>query len=696
MGRIARTMAIAAVAVMLAVTPASGSTDPSPTVVIVLAPYLTWEHVGSGVAPALESLTSDAALASVNVRSGNIDAAPDEITGAAVLSAGRPLGATDEPATAAGVGELGGSVRAAGGRVWALGTSAASAIEAVESTRQPAWIVARDDEGRVDGAETGARMLRPASWAPFGLTTDLDVLEASYVAALVAAARDEGPALIVIDPGESSRARLAAEAGTAAFEPAAVDSARMIDAVVRIALRTLPPNAALVVVSTAQRADGGPPGFGPLILYGKGPGLLVSPGTRREGVVTLPDVTATVQGLLGAASSPAVTGSMVRLEPDTRTGAERRLALARADRAARSLEAVREPAWYAYLDLAVASLLMALAVVFLDRGGRLPAARRVLIAALLALLSFPVASLLARFAPLPRSPGDVWIALGVATGLLTAGAVAVLLARGTGRALGWVVAATAFVIVADQLTGARLAYGGVFSYSALFGTRFYGLGNEGAAVLIGALLVGVGGRIDRFGNDRAEGLWRMGVPLVAIAVLPMLGANFGVLAWGPVGILVAYLYARRLEPRLSWLPLLAGVAVVALASLVFIDALLPSSSHLGRLFGGLAAGPEGLAGLLERKVSLASALVEATPLVLALPAGLIAVLILLWRPAGTLGRVLAARPGVAAALAGTTAAAIVAAVTEDSGVVVSALLMLFGLAALLIAALETGRGSEAA
>jgi hypothetical protein len=657
------------------------------TLVIVLAPYLTWHDVTPESTPGLWRMVEQGAVASAAVRAGSLDPSPDELRGAAVLSAGSPVPApADDGSKGSALGLLGGSIRAVEGSTAAIGSPARTLDEVIPPDRRPARIVAADDAGIVDYDETGVRVLKADPGTGDGLITDLDVFEVAYREALDAVRQDAGaPGLIVLEPGDASRAREAGSTGSA-WESARQASVATIDAVTRIALRSLPDDAALIVVSTSQLASEGPAGFGPVIVYGLGPGVLHSPATRQDGVITLPDVSATVVSLLGLEVPDTMTGSMLQVVDAPQGAALRLETMIAEDTSARALEAVREPVWFGLIAAAVALLAAGLGTALFAPGAAVGVRGRVLALALVALCALPAGSLLARLAGQPADADGAYRALLVATAVVALVALVKALRSGPASALAWLAGGTALAIAADQVLGGSAAAGGVFSYSMLFGTRFYGLGNEAAALLVGGLVTGVARRVDLFGRTRAGGYLWLGVPAVVVAVLPTLGANIGVAAWGGAAVLGAYLRAagRRLTFRRVALAVAGVIALVAIAAA--LDTLGGSPSHLGR---ALAGG--GLWDLVARKLALSWAILIATPVVVLLPVAVGAIAYLLVRPKGFLGAVLHARPGLAAALTGSVAAALVAVLTEDSGVAVSALVMLFPAAALVVAALEKRR-----
>lgn len=689
MGRPGRIILAALAICVMAALPASGASAPPAfsTVVVVLAPYLTWDDVDADLTPGVYSIAAESALGCVSVRAGSLGASPSAARGAAVLSAGRPVDAPAEGDTRPTYGPvtLGSLVREAGGRTVALGTSAGDASGPARAVDAPARVVAWDADGIVNMDGTGPETLRPAPDAAAGVRSDLDMLEWSYRGALAMAAdRPGSPLLIVIDPGDPVRAR---EAGRhdGGGEPDRTAAARSVDAVVRMVMRSLPDDAALLVVSTAQARAGGPPGFGPAMLYGAGPGILDSPATRRTGIVTLPDVTAAVLSLFSLEVPPSMVGAAPGVAEDVADDPVGRVALMqRIDAEARALETVREPVWFGTIAAAVVALIGALALALSRPGSTYRHARTIVAYVLVAICAVPVATLLAQVVGRPDTASGVWARLvGAWVVVMLVTVRPPRAARPRGALLG-VAALTVLVVVLDQLTGGHAANGSVFSYSALFGARFYGLGNEGAAVVVGALLALVGLRIDRYGGTRArEYLW-FGLPLVAVAVVPVLGANIGVVAWGVAGFFTAYLVAarRRLDRRTVLGALAAGAAVLLVA--LAADSLGPGTSHLGRLVGG----ESDLGAMLARKVALSLGILTATPIVVLLPVALAALVYVLVRQAGPLGEVVSRERGTASALAGGIAAAVAGVLTEDSGVALSAIVMLFPAALLAVAALE--------
>jgi hypothetical protein len=115
---------------------------------------------------------------------------------------------------------------------------------------------------------------------------------------------------------------------------------------------------------------------------------------------------------------------------------------------------------------------------------------------------------------------------------------------------------TIVTIVFDQLAGNPLTLTGYLNYQVVDAVRFYGLGNEGAALLFGSWFVVSGLLVNRFGSwfliphFKRWGFLAISALLLLIASLPQFGASFGVLGWGIVGILFVWwlINERRVTP----------------------------------------------------------------------------------------------------------------------------------------------------
>ena len=291
-------------------------------------------------------------------------------------------------------------------------------------------------------------------------------------------------------------------------------------------------------------------GSGLGVLYrvsGPPAGWLTTPSTRQAGVVTLPDLTATLMafGRPPAAPDSGLTdGSPLRVLP----------APVRPPAAARRLQSLdrRSGPLTRAADLAVAVGFAVLAVGALA-AGRVARRRDVAAALWSPAVVAPAALSLVGAVPWYRSGHP-----SVALALTLLGLLAVSLLAG--RALTWrwrippAVAGAVLTVTAlsvDAVTGGLMQRGSLLNPWPMDGGRWYGFGNVTFAVYAAAGLVVVGYLTARQGAPRSR---RDGVTaaLVAVTMLvcegwPSFGADFGgLLTLGPP---LAWLLATTLRTR---------------------------------------------------------------------------------------------------------------------------------------------------
>lgn len=453
------------------------------------------------------------------------------------------------------------------------------------------------------------------------------------------------------------------DAGDAASQAAAVDRA------VAQAQEGAEGEAIVVISEPSGSANG----F--VCVAGKGipAGLLVSVNTHRAGLIAAEDVAALVRelaGELGPGSRPVLSVVPARRAPDP---------LARSEAYFEAARAAQAPIVVVFGVLACVSVL---ALWALPLSRLREAARRywtvVLSRTLLLSLCVPPATLLARV--LERYPATaprlLTLTVGAA-GVLWIVAMAVMERRGVSAAVAAVCAFAAAVASVDQLLGAPLAPGTAFSYAPLAGFRFYGIGNEGAAIVLGSWLTA--GALGR--GWLSEPAWRRvtlasGILVVSMCSLPVLGANSVVAVWGTV--VAGVFLAETARGRLAWrdVALIAIAAAIAIAVVVGVERLTGAGTHVG-LAVREASGTGGAIGiLLERLTAVLRAYVEHPLALVGFTAWLVLAAVRL-RPPAKLGTALADRPAVRSALTAALAGGAVSSLTEDSSVVVMVLLALF-------------------
>jgi hypothetical protein len=726
--------ALLAALLLLAAVPAYAST-PSRHVVVVLAPYLTWDDIMSGPMPQTRLAVSQGLIANANVRStliGAGQATPDSgalmlSTGASVLydPAGLPALDTSEASLVSGLafpstpgtggvlyegrsaqvatnasdpslvpGILASTVRGTGALIAAFGNSDPGARVSLARMSRPAGIAAADEKGLVELGDVGRAMLTMDPAAPFGVRTDVVRLGSALRDALSA-----GTAFVVLDPGDLGRAH-AADSGR-------LPALKTLDSVVGLAHNALGPNDTLIVLAQVEEGSGGSPsGFGPLVLCGPlGAGLATSASTHRDGLVTLPDVSATIVDAFGAAPPAGMTGALIaRSSLFAGAPADTRIAYVReVDSAAVAVETVRLPLLNWYIVLVLVALVGGAIAVFARMTGtarRIPEVARAIV---LLVMCVPLAAIV-QFAIVqwPSSPTLVVVLLVACTLVIWMGAMIAGRGGPSARPLALVAAATALVVTVDQWLGAPFSLVSIFGYSPLLGSRYYGLGNEMAALLLGCTFLAVALTIDMAPGSRwAAGMRAWGWPVVGAAVLvtaaaPMLGANVGPAAWMTMGVLVGWL---MLNGRKVWtwrnavIALLLVMLIVGALAAVDILRGAGAETHLGRALTGAGGGVAALWTIFVRKAATNVRVLGRTNWTWVCLAVLLLLGYMRWRPRGEFAAMLAEHPAFSASLGAGLFAGVVGYLTEDSGIIIPALVLLPLAMGTLY--LMSGRGSTA-
>ncbi|MHB1341620.1 MAG: hypothetical protein ACYC77_07890 [Coriobacteriia bacterium] len=436
-----------------------------------------------------------------------------------------------------------------------------------------------------------------------------------------------------------------------------------------------PAGATIAIVSAPTASS---PGIVLLTGDGYGPGLLESASTRRAGIVTAHDVSATVSRAAGA-TLVAEAGAPAGVTADGRTPAERLQHMVRFETFLGSMERIRVPVQSAYTAAMAMLILGGWLVAEKGRAGsRFGYWSTVLRRALLFGLCVPgAATLLLVVDRYPASPERAVSLLLAAGGSLWLFSQFAWHKWGTAGAVAFAGIVTAAILVIDQLLGAPLSVSGLFSYSPVGAFRFFGMGNEGAAIVVGALLTGIALELDAAPADaraRRAIIVFAGIAAVFVPSAPFLGANAIVAVWGTVAFVALFIAAERRPLHVFDVVVTAVCVVLAVGAVVLLDRLVPGVTHITR-----AVGDSG-AGLLELFVERArTSLIIFTRSALPVPVLLVAAgfAYLRFRPRGRFKAVLERYPTFAAAITAGLIAGALGAVVEDSGVVILALILTY-------------------
>jgi hypothetical protein len=294
-----------------------------------------------------------------------------------------------------------------------------------------------------------------------------------------------------------------------------------------------------------------------------------------------------------------------------------------------------------------------------------------------------------------RRPADaaaLLVPLAAWFALLALAALAVGLALDARGALAGVFGLTALVVAGDQLLGGRLVLANLAAYSLADGGRFYGLGNEGAALLVTGVVAGLalGFPLVAAGARRSYAEFAAVAAFVAVLVfaLPTLGANLGAALWGIPALAAVVLAVAGVEMTWRRAGLVVAAVVATVAAVVALDAVL-GLTHVGATArAAWASGGASLLVVAARRGATALSVLTGNWLVFVLVALFALLGWALWRPPAALRAAFAARPEARAAAAGLLAAAVIALLTEDTGAGAAALLVPGALTIVAVAALD--------
>ena len=404
------------------------------------------------------------------------------------------------------------------------------------------------------------------------------------------------------------------------------------------------------------------------------PGLLTSPTTRRDGIITITDLAPTIVDALGLPPLTGVTGRVATVVPRAHPITYLRPLERDIVRASRD----RYPLTRWMLIIAMVLVAVALAVTLVARPSPTKSARHIVEVLLLAVASAP----LSLYVNGAFHPSSLTAAALEAAGVGLALALVARAVAGPARALIIVFGLTAVVPLVDLLLGTPLGVRSPIAFQIASGGRFYGIDGGTLGVIVGAEIFAAALLVERARDQLLAGrlvalvfaasVWLMGAPSY--------GSKFGaaltaVPAFGVLALLIA---RKRITKGAVAAIGLATLAVTGL--LVAVDALRTSGSqsHVARA----VEGKSGAAAIISRKVHLQYVTTFHTIWTPAIMVFSIAIGVVLWRRRDLVARALEwhtlLKPALLAALVG----GIAGFVFNDGGVLVTAPIAMFAAATL--------------
>lgn len=682
--------------------------------VVLALPGVTWDQIDADMPPGLAAAVEAGAVGSVSVRTNS--SRTTHASGFATIGAGTrvdvPVGSAqpyggqvsglgalsidgvegiDELAESQGYslaepgafGEaVAGSGRTEAGGVVAVGNSDLGAPPPTPAGyARYAALAAMDESGDVALAATGSNLLEEAPGSPFGVRSDLDAL-----LPVIDEVLQDPCAAVVIDPGDLARADSAILLGgdLARFEQQRGEALAAADALLAHLLDSLDPaRDLLVVVAPSSPLWDDDVHFGVALAVGPGfePGaVLQSPSTRREGMVTLPDIAPTVLDHMGIERPTSMLGRAM-FATTTAAPEERVAALVDVDREAVFIDSVRTPVSTAFVLFQLLVYAVAVWVLVRRREPQDPRTftQRALQGAALFLAAFPLATYVAGVIQ-GHELGGVLYAGGLVavTGVIVL-SVTVLVRDPLDRLLV-VVGATFLLLIVDLIIGAPLQLNTVFSYSPIVAGRFAGIGNIGFAILAATSLLTGTLIVHKWGdNRRTLGLVAV---LFAITVLvdgaPQFGSDVGgAIALVP-GLGIAWLLIAGRRPTVRSVLVAAVAGIVVLGLFLAADLARPEDSrtHLARLFEDVRSGGGGVfSDAITRKIRTNLRVLGSTIWTFVVPPALGLLAWLLLRPRWKW--LSETYPKVRAGLVSGLVMAVLGYAVNDSGIVIPAMMFAY-------------------
>jgi hypothetical protein len=410
------------------------------------------------------------------------------------------------------------------------------------------------------------------------------------------------------------------EGSEAIIQPNHAEQIREVDERVEAALRAARGTDATVLV--VSLADSGRTDLQVAVASGPAPdggtyaeNLLTSGSTRQDGVIQTTDVTSTLVALLGLKASDVSDSAPIVPVSGPATGTERAALLD--DISTEAHQVTRLSGSYLTRLVLAQAVLFIIAALMLTRANRLqrvPVRRalQVVEVAALALGSAPIASFLVGAVPWWRAASPVtgfWVALFWWMAIITTIALFGPWRRSPLGPAAFVSGVTAVVLVVDALTGSSLVIDSPMGSHRLMAARFYGMSNQGFALLAAGGLI-LATAIAHSLVERGRRGWAIasvvtiGVVVTVVDGAPGLGSDFG----GPPGLILGFavLATAVAGRRVNWraLLLLAFAGAVVVMGFAWFDWLREPAdrTHLGRFFATVVDG--GVWEVIVRKAAV--------------------------------------------------------------------------------------------
>ena len=551
-------------------------------------------------------------------------------------------------------------------------------------------------KGDVQYSATTEVMLETADGYPFGVRTSPETASEAITSALTV----DGCSLVVIDPGDLTRADELATARGQELREWSDRALLAADGLLGSVRGSLTEDDLLLIVSPTSPGWDEETHLGVAVATGPGfpaGSMLTSGSTRAPDLVTLPDVAPTVLAHLDIAQPPWMLGRPFVAESG---GGDRIAAMIDLDEESVYSHGIQADMATAYVLFQV--FMCALIVLLLRREGEEkgylaehPFVRRCLEWGALAVVSFPVAVYLSS--PLPAHELGLigLVPLTIAIDLALVAIVSMLIEQPLDRLMALALTTVA-VMVVDLAAGGRLQFNAVFGNDPINAGRFAGLGNSAFAVLGACTILAASLMVHKW-RDRPWIIPAIAALFVVAVVAdgaPQLGSDVGgVLALVPaLAVTFMLLLGRRPSWRVVLLGAAAGVLVLGLFLAIDLSRPVDTRTHLGSFFTDVRDRGAGVFfDTIERKARTNLRVFRSTIWTYLVPPALAVIAYLLFRPLGSWRRFAEEYPRLRAGLIGGLVLGVLGFAVNDSGIVVPAMILSFLVPLALLTHLRMGQ-----
>ncbi|MTI84929.1 MAG: hypothetical protein FH756_13780 [Firmicutes bacterium] len=565
-------------------------------------------------------------------------------------------------------GTLGKKLNQAGIKAAVLGNS-----DSIAGLKRQATLLAMDNKGIVDTGMIGGGALLDDKAFPGGYRTNYVNILNQFTSL------PQDVRLVVIDIGDLSRIE---DAGNMIFDsliPGLREKSMLrMDKFIGQLIQHL--NLKRDLLTIISPTPGGNTVKGnnlltPVILAGNGinDGLIISPTTKRPGIMRNTDLMPTILEFMDIDAPSGITGQAVQIMPvgyslSALAGLQEQLVLT---------YDWRRPILQTYVSIQLILLGASLIFIFWKKSLALSILKPVM----LAVISFPVATLLLSLFPTPSPFFLIALLLAIISILMV---IAVQLGRlGNLMPFIFITGLTSILILIDLLIGAPLQKTSLLGYDPIMGARFYGLGNEYMGILIGSTLIATTSLFTQFAKYRRSLLVAVCLYFILAAYViaaPHFGTNVGGTIASVGAFLVTALLLMNVKITLrSILLVCLGVVLVVLGFILYdFSRPVAMQSHIGRTATLiLSGGADEIINIISRKVSMNIKLIRYTIWSRVFLASLGCLALLFYRPSGIMQLIRQKHPLLYKGLAGVLVGSILAFVFNDSGVVAAATAMIF-------------------